>query len=245
MADAHDFECSVCINLMKDPVTIESGHSFCRACIEKWFEENDTCPKTNTTLQTKVLCPNHMLRNMIQAHRTNLKRKTTNDVEGDDVEPQLKKAKIQQKEVAEKIHLLEQQQIINRIKNEIQGREKINFDTNLRIESICFSDAETRKERKIILDEKMALQVRIQGFDKLVCRFDRELKESQASKIEFRRNIQLSTQIIERLKQQLEMAKNAKGRQPTLARGHNVNKKVLQQKSPGQSMSRMLLGRRY
>ena len=63
--------CSICHELMNDPVSIETGHSFCRDCIEQWLQDNNTCPMTNTVLTSKIVFPNHTLKIMINQRNKN------------------------------------------------------------------------------------------------------------------------------------------------------------------------------
>ena len=39
--------CSICLNILRNPVVLPcngNGHAFCRLCIERWLDENRTCP---------------------------------------------------------------------------------------------------------------------------------------------------------------------------------------------------------
>ncbi|XP_062454576.1 E3 ubiquitin-protein ligase TRIM7-like isoform X3 [Rhea pennata] len=59
--------CSVCLEFFKDPVSIECGHNFCRACIIKsWkdLEMDFPCPQCREVFQQKSLRPNRQLANM-------------------------------------------------------------------------------------------------------------------------------------------------------------------------------------
>ena len=61
------FRCSITQEVMRDPVIVyESGHTYERAAIERWFEEHSTDPKTNIQLTRKDIIPNHGLRSTIQ-----------------------------------------------------------------------------------------------------------------------------------------------------------------------------------
>jgi len=39
-----DFECSLCLNLLLDPVSVACGHTFCRTCINRSSEYRTACP---------------------------------------------------------------------------------------------------------------------------------------------------------------------------------------------------------
>uniref|UniRef100_A0A8D2M3I8 TRIM7 ligase n=1 Tax=Zonotrichia albicollis TaxID=44394 RepID=A0A8D2M3I8_ZONAL len=59
--------CSVCLEFFKDPVSIECGHNFCRACIVKsWkdLEMDFPCPQCREVFQNKNFRPNRQLANM-------------------------------------------------------------------------------------------------------------------------------------------------------------------------------------
>ncbi|XP_039216945.1 E3 ubiquitin-protein ligase TRIM7-like isoform X3 [Crotalus tigris] len=59
--------CSVCLEYFKDPVSIQCGHNFCRACITKsWksLEVDFPCPQCREVFKEKSLRPNRQLANM-------------------------------------------------------------------------------------------------------------------------------------------------------------------------------------
>ncbi|XP_020217904.1 U-box domain-containing protein 19 [Cajanus cajan] len=67
--NSDDFRCPISLELMSDPVTIETGHSYDRSSILKWFRSgNATCPKTGRRLNSTELVPNLVLRRLIQQY---------------------------------------------------------------------------------------------------------------------------------------------------------------------------------
>ncbi|XP_059200711.1 tripartite motif-containing protein 16-like [Centropristis striata] len=65
--DRARFSCSICLNLLKDPVTIPCGHSCCMNCIKVHLDEEDdmriySCPQCKQTFtQRPVVVKNDML----------------------------------------------------------------------------------------------------------------------------------------------------------------------------------------
>lgn len=61
-----EFRCPLSSRMMYDPVVIDSGETFERMFIQKWFNEgHDTCPKTKKKLAHLSLTPNVMMKNLI------------------------------------------------------------------------------------------------------------------------------------------------------------------------------------
>ncbi|KAG8383167.1 hypothetical protein BUALT_Bualt05G0156500 [Buddleja alternifolia] len=64
-----DFRCPITLEIMTDPVTITSGHTYGRDSILKWFGSgNHTCPKTGERLICVDLVPNRALKRIIKRH---------------------------------------------------------------------------------------------------------------------------------------------------------------------------------
>ncbi|XP_034644982.1 zinc finger protein RFP-like isoform X2 [Trachemys scripta elegans] len=61
--------CPVCLEYFTEPVTLECGHNFCRACISQFWEGSDTaasCPQCRETVQQRNLRPNRQLANVLE-----------------------------------------------------------------------------------------------------------------------------------------------------------------------------------
>ncbi|XP_046729651.1 tripartite motif-containing protein 16-like [Silurus meridionalis] len=72
LIDQDQFSCPVCLSLLKDPVTIPCGHSFCRVCINDCWDQEDqkrvySCPQCRDTFTPRpVLRRNNMLAKVVE-----------------------------------------------------------------------------------------------------------------------------------------------------------------------------------
>ncbi|XP_063049665.1 E3 ubiquitin-protein ligase TRIM47-like, partial [Engraulis encrasicolus] len=69
------FTCPVCLELLRDPVTILCGHNFCMRCIKGCWDQEDgkgeySCPLCNHTFDSRpVLHKNHLMAEMVDKFR--------------------------------------------------------------------------------------------------------------------------------------------------------------------------------
>ncbi|XP_042169654.1 tripartite motif-containing protein 16-like isoform X2 [Oncorhynchus tshawytscha] len=75
LLDQDQFCCSVCLDLLKEPVTTACGHNYCRICIEGCWDQDDlkgvySCPQCRETFTTRPnLRKNNMLAELVEKQK--------------------------------------------------------------------------------------------------------------------------------------------------------------------------------
>uniref|UniRef100_A0A7S2UD61 U-box domain-containing protein n=1 Tax=Attheya septentrionalis TaxID=420275 RepID=A0A7S2UD61_9STRA len=65
--------CPITREIMTDPVICCDGHTYEREAITQWLRSNSRSPKTNQELASRVLIPNHAMRNTIESMSESMK----------------------------------------------------------------------------------------------------------------------------------------------------------------------------
>ncbi|CAH2307948.1 nuclear factor 7, brain-like [Pelobates cultripes] len=65
---AEELTCPLCVELFQDPVMVECGHNFCRACIDKAWNGQDsfTCPDCKEVMSDRRYTTNRALANLVK-----------------------------------------------------------------------------------------------------------------------------------------------------------------------------------
>ncbi|XP_068604503.1 finTRIM family, member 67 isoform X1 [Brachionichthys hirsutus] len=73
--DKDQFNCSICLDVLKDPVTIPCGHSYCSDCIQNYWDQDDyrgvfACPQCRKNFNPRpLLARNTMLADVVERFR--------------------------------------------------------------------------------------------------------------------------------------------------------------------------------
>ncbi|XP_005476537.1 tripartite motif-containing protein 47 [Oreochromis niloticus] len=72
LLDKDQFNCSICLDVLKDPVTIPCGHSYCSGCIQNYWDQDDylgvyVCPQCRQNFNPRpLLARNTILADVVE-----------------------------------------------------------------------------------------------------------------------------------------------------------------------------------
>uniref|UniRef100_A0A3B3INV3 FinTRIM family, member 67 n=1 Tax=Oryzias latipes TaxID=8090 RepID=A0A3B3INV3_ORYLA len=81
--DLDHFNCSVCLDVLKSPVTIPCGHSYCHNCIQNYWDQDDylgvfACPQCRQTFNPRpALARSTMLADVVEKFKETRVRETS------------------------------------------------------------------------------------------------------------------------------------------------------------------------
>ncbi|XP_072331531.1 nuclear factor 7, ovary-like [Scyliorhinus torazame] len=66
-----EVSCSICLDFLEEPVSLDCGHGFCRACILGfWLGGDSSCPECRLLSPGKALRPNRQMANIVSTVRS-------------------------------------------------------------------------------------------------------------------------------------------------------------------------------
>ena len=82
--DKDQFNCSICLDVLRDPVTIPCGHSYCSGCIKHYWDQDEYlgvygCPQCRQSFNPRpLLGRNTMLADVVERFK-NTRYQTATD----------------------------------------------------------------------------------------------------------------------------------------------------------------------
>jgi len=67
--------CPITLELFRDPVLAEDGHTYEREAITQWIQNNGRSPLTDQPLSLQRLYPNHAIQKLIDRFENSMKTK--------------------------------------------------------------------------------------------------------------------------------------------------------------------------
>lgn len=67
--------CPITLEIFRDPVMAQDGHTYEREAIEEWIQNNGTSPVTNQKLSIEHLAPNHAIKKVVDHFENSLREK--------------------------------------------------------------------------------------------------------------------------------------------------------------------------
>lgn len=78
------YHCSICRDILNDPVQCRSGHLFCRNCIKQWLAKHPNCPTCRESLSVNTLSDSLAIKSQINSKVVHCKTKVERIADGND-----------------------------------------------------------------------------------------------------------------------------------------------------------------
>ena len=75
-----EYKCSICTDILNDPVQCRAGHMFCRHCVSEWLQNHASCPECRIKISIDSLSDSRLIRNLISEQQVRCKRKLDNEI---------------------------------------------------------------------------------------------------------------------------------------------------------------------
>ncbi|XP_058247823.1 E3 ubiquitin/ISG15 ligase TRIM25-like isoform X3 [Hemibagrus wyckioides] len=147
------YKCPICLNLLKDPVTIPCGRSFCKVCINAFWHQEVIycCPQCRRTFTPRpVLCSNNLLagklKNICHPHNNEEQSLSKSELNKDQMKFQQRIQEMQKvvqelqqavDTIKEEAELIRAERLLEQLEEEIADLQR-RF-TELSFQSLCVS----------------------------------------------------------------------------------------------------------
>ncbi|XP_037644039.1 E3 ubiquitin/ISG15 ligase TRIM25-like [Sebastes umbrosus] len=188
--DRELFSCSICLDLLKDPVTTSCGHSYCMNCIKSFWDGEDkkkiySCPQCRQTFKRRpVLLKNTMLADLVEElKKTGLQAAPADHCYAGPEDVACDKHKLVEpsKKLQEKEERTERQRELEvsrlNIQQRIQDREK---DVKLLQQEV---EAVNRSADKAVVDSRKIFTELIRLMEKRSCDVKQQVRSQQKSEV--------------------------------------------------------------
>ncbi|XP_037642402.1 E3 ubiquitin/ISG15 ligase TRIM25-like [Sebastes umbrosus] len=188
--DEEAISCSICLDLLKDPVTTSCGHSYCMNCIKSFWDGEDekkiySCPQCRQTFKRRpVLMKNTMLADLVEKlKKTGLQAAPADHCYAGPEDVACDKHKLVEpsKKLQEKEERTERQRELEvsrlNIQQRIQDREK---DVKLLQQEV---EAVNRSADKAVKDSEKIFTELIRLMEKRSCDVKQQVRSQQKSEV--------------------------------------------------------------
>lgn len=103
--EMENYLCTICIELLYEPVTCRCGHSYCQRCLQSWLKKSTSCPACRADLPAEVPSLSYNLKDLIQARFKEQYHIRSMQTVDDKIEQALEKHKRNEEQAAKEARL--------------------------------------------------------------------------------------------------------------------------------------------